>query len=152
MRSARSPVGRPEEILDLRRGDQQGDAVGEADGHRPRNELDGRAQPGESHHTSMPPAIKVTSARPDTPNFATMPATITTNAPVGPPICSASAERRDQTAGDNGRVDAGLWRYPRRDGKGHGQRQRHQAHRYTGEQVQAEVMFVVAAETEHRLW
>ena len=36
---------------------------------------------------SIAPAIIVTSARPATPNFATMPATITTNAPVGPPIC-----------------------------------------------------------------
>ena len=36
--------------------------------------------------TSMPPAMRVTRVRPETPKRATMPATITTNAPVGPPI------------------------------------------------------------------
>ncbi len=36
--------------------------------------------------TSMTPAIIVTMNKPDTPNLAMMPAMITTNAPVGPPI------------------------------------------------------------------
>ena len=34
------------------------------------------------------PAITVTISNPETPNLAMMPATITTNAPVGPPICT----------------------------------------------------------------
>ena len=34
----------------------------------------------------MMPAISVTMARPGRPKRATMPATMTTNAPVGPPI------------------------------------------------------------------
>ena len=37
--------------------------------------------------TSSTPAIAVTISSPDNPNFAMIPATITTNAPVGPPIC-----------------------------------------------------------------
>ena len=37
--------------------------------------------------TSMMPAMSVTRARPGMPKRATMPATMTTNAPVGPPIC-----------------------------------------------------------------
>ena len=45
--------------------------------------------------TSMTPAIKVTSARPGTPNFATIPATMTTNAPVGPPICMRDPPRAE---------------------------------------------------------
>ena len=36
--------------------------------------------------TSMTPAISVHISRPETPNWATMPATMTTNAPVGPAI------------------------------------------------------------------
>ena len=36
--------------------------------------------------TSMTPAIIVHMSRPETPNRATMPATMTTNAPVGPAI------------------------------------------------------------------
>ena len=36
--------------------------------------------------TSITPAIAVHINRPETPNLATMPATITTNAPVGPAI------------------------------------------------------------------
>ena len=36
----------------------------------------------------MTPAIIVHMYRPDTPYLATMPATTTTNAPVGPPICT----------------------------------------------------------------
>ena len=35
----------------------------------------------------MTPAISVTMARPLIPKRATIPATMTTNAPVGPPIC-----------------------------------------------------------------
>ena len=44
------------------------------------------------------PAIIVTIRRPETPWAAMMPATITTNAPVGPPICTReppSAEMRN---------------------------------------------------------
>ena len=42
-------VLRPKKVLDLRGSDQHRDAVGEPDGHRPRNELDRRAQPGDAH-------------------------------------------------------------------------------------------------------
>ena len=35
-----------EEVFDLRGGDQHGDAVGETDGDRPRDEADGRPQAG----------------------------------------------------------------------------------------------------------
>ena len=38
--------------------------------------------------TSITPAIIVHMNRPSTPYFATMPATTTTNAPVGPAICT----------------------------------------------------------------
>jgi hypothetical protein len=37
--------------------------------------------------TSRTPAIRVHMNKPSTPWLATMPATMTTKAPVGPPIC-----------------------------------------------------------------
>ena len=57
-----------------------------------------------------------------------MPATTTTNAPVGPPIWTArAAERGDQEAGDDGAVDAGLRREAGGDGERHRERQRDEA-------------------------
>jgi len=43
----------------------------------------------------MTPAIIVTIKRPETPWAAMMPATITTNAPVGPPICTREPPRAE---------------------------------------------------------
>ena len=79
-------VVEPEEILDLRRGDQHGDAVGETDGDGAGDELDRRAQPGQAHHDQHHAGHDGHIYRPDRPNLATMPATMTTNAPVGPAI------------------------------------------------------------------
>ena len=45
--------------------------------------------------TRMTPAIIVQMNRPDTPYCATMPATTTTNAPVGPPICTIDPPRAE---------------------------------------------------------
>jgi hypothetical protein len=45
--------------------------------------------------TSRPPAISVTSDNPSNPNRATMPATITTKAPVGPQSAHADPPRAD---------------------------------------------------------
>ena len=54
----------------------------------------------------MTPAIIVHMNRPSMPCSATMPATTTTKAPVGPPICVAgAAERGDEEAGDDRAVD-----------------------------------------------
>ncbi len=41
--------GEAEEVLDLRGGDEQRDAVGESDGDRARDEFDGGAEAGEAH-------------------------------------------------------------------------------------------------------
>jgi hypothetical protein len=37
----------------------------------------------------------VAIARPETPNFPTIPATMTTKAPVGPPICTRDPPRAE---------------------------------------------------------
>ncbi len=47
--------------------------------------------------SSMMPAMRLTSARPETPNLATMPATMTTKAPVGPPIWVRDPPRAEMT-------------------------------------------------------
>ena len=78
--------------------------------------------------SSRTPAMTPTRARPPMPNLATIPATMTTKAPVGPPIWSArAAQRGDEEAGDDGGVQAGLRGDAGGDGEGHGQGQRDQA-------------------------
>ena len=100
--------------------------------------------------TSITPAIIVHMNRPSTPYFATMPATTTTNAPVGPPICDArAAERRDEEAGDDGAVDAGLRRQAGRDRERHRERQRDEADGDAGDQVRGGRAAVVGAEAGH---
>ena len=84
----------------------------------------------------MTPAIIVTISRPDRPCLAMMPATMTTKAPVGPPIwMRESAEQRHEEAADDGRVDARLRRDAGGDAEGHRQRQRDHAHGQAGQQV-----------------
>ena len=76
----------PEKIFDLRRGDQHRNAVRESDRHRSRNESHRSPRPVRPITMSITPAIAVHISSPETPNFVTMPATMTTNAPVGPAI------------------------------------------------------------------
>ena len=45
--------------------------------------------------TSITPAMTVHMNRPSTPYFETMPATTTTNAPVGPAICTREPPSAD---------------------------------------------------------
>ncbi len=45
--------------------------------------------------TSTKPAINVATIRPSTPYRPTMPATMTTKAPVGPPICTREPPRAE---------------------------------------------------------
>ena len=81
------------------------------------------------HHRAHEQAVDAVAS-------AMMPATTTTNAPVGPPICTyGSAERGDEEAGDDRAVDAGLRRHAGRDGERHRQRQRDQADGDAGDQV-----------------
>jgi hypothetical protein len=62
----------------------------------------------------------------------------TTKAPVGPPICTIEPPSADQETSDHSAVQASLGRHPRRDGKGHHQRQRDQANRHAGNEVRDE--------------
>ena len=98
-----------EEVLDLRAGDQHGDAVGEADDDRPRNELHRRAQARHAqhdeddarHHGAHEQAVEAVGrddAGDDHDERAGR------SADLG----ARSAERRNQEAGDDRAVDAGL--------------------------------------------
>ena len=125
-----------EEVFDLRAGDQDRDAVGEADDDRPRNELDRRAHAGEAHdhqqdaghhraHEQAVDAVLGDDAGDHDDERAGRPADLRPRA----------AQRRDQKAGDDRAVDAGLRRESGGDGERHGQRQRDQADGDAGNQV-----------------
>jgi hypothetical protein len=75
------------------------------------------------------------------PKRATMPATMTTNAPVGPPIWvrePPSAEIRKPAT--TACIEAGLRRDAGGDAEGHGQRQCDQAHRDSCQQIVKECL------------
>ena len=59
-----------------------------------------------------------------------------------------SAEGRDQEAGDDGAVDAGLRREPRGDSEGHSQGKGNQTDGDSGDLVEKEFVTVVVAQTE----
>ena len=84
-----------------------------------------RVRPSAS---SMAPAMNVAICRPSMPCLAVTPARITTKAPVGPgDLQAAATEQRDESARDDGRVDALLGLRARSDREGHCERQRDDA-------------------------
>ena len=141
-----------EEIFDLGAGDQNGDAVGEADDDRPRNELHrrahaGRAQDDEHHarhhraHEQAVDAVYGDDAGDHHDERAGRPADLRLR----------SAQRRDQEAGDDGAVDAGLRRQPGRDRERHRQRQGHQADGDAGDQVAQKFAEAIVAQAQDGL-
>ena len=86
-----------------------------------------------------PPSIPASSS-PASPNCVKMGARMTMNAAVGPVTCSArAAERRDDAARDDRRVEAVLRRDPDRDRQRHRERQRDDADDDAGEDIGAKV-------------
>ena len=126
----------PEEVLELRAGDDERDAVGEADDDRARDEPDGGAGAGEPHddehdaghhraHEQAVDAVLGDDARDDHDERAGRSADLHVRA----------AERRDEEAGDDRAVDAGLRRHARGDRERHRQRQRDEADGDAGDQI-----------------
>ena len=141
-----------EEVFDLGAGDQHGNAIGESEDHRARNKFHRRPMPVAPSTTSRTPAIMVHMNRPSRPWTAMIPATTTTNAPVGPPICVFDPpKQRDQKARDHGAINSGLRRETRCNRKCHRQRQRHQADGDSGNHIAAEFVEVVIAKAKNRL-
>ena len=100
--------------------------------------------------TSMMPASSVQMYSPIIPCFSTIPDTITTNAPVGPPICvfePPSAEIRNPAT--TAQYNAGLWRHTGGNRKRHRQRQRNQAHGNAGNQIGKKLLTVVVSEAKN---
>ena len=117
-----------EEVAQLGAGDEDGDAVREADDDRARDEADGDAHAGEPHddqhdaghhraHEQAVDAVLRDDAGDDDDERAGRPGN----------LHARTAQRRDDEAGDDGAVDAGLWRQAGGDRERHGERQRHQA-------------------------
>jgi hypothetical protein len=141
-----------EKIADLRARDDHGDAVREADHHRARDVIDGGAQSGRAeddqhdarheraHEQPVDAVMQDDSGHHDDERSRGA-------ADLGP----GSAERRDQESRDDGAVDAGLRRHARGDGERHGQGERHEPHRDSGDQVVEEVAARIAAEAEDGL-
>ena len=103
--------------------------------------------------SSIAPAIAVHINRPETPNLATIPATMTTNAPVGPgDLAARAAQRGDDETRDNRGVDAGFRPHAGRDGEGHRQGQGDQADGHSGHQIGDEPLPRVASAVSPRAW
>ena len=144
---ARIPVQREsEEVLDLRRRDQQRDAVREAEHHGARDELHRLTESGEGeeqqddaghhrHHQQPGQAVLRDDAGDDHDERAGRSADLD----------ARSAERRDEESADDRRVDAGLGRDAAGDAERHGQRQRHQAHGDARDDIRGEAAAVVPA-------
>ena len=129
-----------EKVLDLRGGDQDRDAVREADRHGPGNVANRRAQAGqahgEQHHTGHERAGQKPrhaelghDAGDDHDECAGRPGD----------LAARAAERGDDESGDDGGVDSGHGRDAGRDGERHGQRQGDQADGHSGYRIGYEI-------------
>ena len=142
----------PEEILDLRARDQHRNPIRKSNYDRPRNEFHSRAQARDAHdhqqhaghhgaHEQSIHAVHRDDPRHHHHKRAGRPANLHLR----------SAQRRNQKSGDDRAVNSSLRRQPRSDGKRHRQRQCHQPHGDSSNQIQQKFVTVVVAKTQHRL-
>src|ERR1043166_2696310 len=136
-----------EEFLDLRAGDENGDAVGKADDYRAGKIFDGRAHAGDAendqenagHHGAEEEpfdAVFGDDARDNDHEGAGGTADLRLGA----------AERGDNEAGDDGAVEAGLRRNTGGDGESHGERQSNEADGDARGQIMQKFLPVVVTE------
>ena len=125
-----------EEIPELRGGNQNCDAVGEADDHHARDEADSRAQAGEAHqqeqnagHQRHHSQAAHAKAEDDAGDDHHEGAGGTAN------LRARTAQRGDQKASHNGGIKSCLRRDSGGDAEGHGQRQCDEAHRDSSQQI-----------------
>jgi hypothetical protein len=141
-----------EEVLDLGAGNEHGDAVGKADHDRPRNEFDRSPhaahahddQENAGHHGAHEQAVHPV-CRDDSGHDDDESASGTAN------LVLRAAQQRDQEARDDGAVDARLWRQAGSNRERHRQRQGHQAHCDSGNQITQKFVERVIAQTKDRL-
>ena len=136
-----------EEVFDLGGGDQQGDAVGEAEDDGPRDELDRLAEAGDRQeqqddarhhrdHQQAGQAVRGDDAGDDHHERARRSADLDARA----------AEEGHHESADDGRVDARLRGDARCDPERHRQRQRDDAHRQAGDHIGDECSAVIGGE------
>jgi hypothetical protein len=142
-----------EEVFDLRRGDEDRNSIGEADDDHARDEADGRTETGEAHeeendagHQRDHGEAAHAEARHDAGNDDNEGAGGATD------LCARTAERGDQKASDNGRIQTGLRRDAGGDSKSHCQGQCDEANCDSCEQIVQEHRRRVASERQDRLW
>ena len=143
----------PEKVADLRAGDEDRDTVRESHHDRPGDETDGSASAGHAkddehdarhHRAHVQAGDAVLRDYPGNDHDECASGAADLN--------PRSAERRDDEAGDDRAVDAGLRREARGDRKGHGERQCDQSDRDAGDEILPEGHPVVVAKREDRLW
>ena len=109
--------------------------------------------PVTASSTRSTPAIIVTISSPGSPCAAMMPATMTTNAPVGPPIwIRGSAKQRHQKAAEDSGVNAGLRRHAGGDAERYRQWQRHHADRDAGDEICGERALIGCGKRIEQRW
>src|SRR5690606_17240612 len=126
----------PEEVTELEDGDDDGDARGEAGGHRVRDELDETAQSGDAHRQHDQTGQESGDEKPTqaVPGGDRDQQHHECGGGPGYRVGGAPGEG-DQQTGDDRRVQAVLGRRAGGDGQCHGQRQRHHADDETGDGV-----------------
>ncbi len=143
---------KPEEVLDLGRCNQDGNAVGESNHHRPRNEPYRRAEPGQSHgqqnnacHERHQRESAQSKARHNTRDDDDKRACRTAD------LRARTAQRRNQKSCDHCRVKARLRRNARSNTESHRQRKRNKADRNAGEQIAHQHLRRIAPQGQQRL-
>src|SRR5690606_20470965 len=126
----------PEEVTELKDGDDDGDARGEAGGHRVRDELDETAQSGDAHrqHDQTGQESGDEKATQAVPGGDRDQQHHECGGGPGYRVGGAPGEG-DQQTGDDRRVQTVLGGRAGGDGQCHGQRQRHHADDETGDGV-----------------
>lgn len=135
-----------EEVLDLCRSDEDGDAVGESDYDGTGDEPDGRTKPGEPHcqqndagHQGDHCQAGKTEAGNDAGDDHDESASGSADLGAG------TAERRDEEARDDGGIEASLRSNSGGDAEGHGERQRNESDSDADEEVVQKHLPVVLA-------
>jgi hypothetical protein len=142
-----------EEVLDLGGGDQDGDAVGEADDHHVGDEAHRSTQTGEAHekkNDSGHDGDHGEAAHAKTGDDAGD--NDDEGAGGSADLGAGAAEGRDEEAGDDGGVETGLGSDSRGNAEGHGEREGDQTYCDASEEVVEKHLARVGTESLNRFW
>src|SRR3989449_84917 len=137
----------PQEVLDLAREDDQGDAAREPDGDRVRDELDGAAEPGEAE--AREDDAREQGGRGEAVHAVALHDGVHDDherARGAADLHARAAERGDQETGHDGGEEAALGADAARDREGDRERQRHDADDHARDDVREELVAGVSLE------